>query len=419
MTATYAVDLHLHSPFAHGVSSRMTLPNLLRWAQLKGLDVLSTGDCLHAAQLEKLERHLHPAEDGLLHPNADLVQASRRDLPARFYREVRFVLGTEVSCNVRSLESWRGVHVLIYLPTFAAVHRLRRSLQRFGDLDGELQGRPVLALSPRDLLALVLEVDGELVPAHIWNSHVSLLNGTDSYDSVHEGFGDLSSRLLACEAALPSTPAHCRRVSYLDKFALLANSDAHSAYKLGRECTLIEGELTYASLFDAIRGHASTARLAGTEEYPVAFSRYWLSSCSHCGHSRDLPAFSPCPGCRRPLARGARDRIAQLADRATPPPTLPFTERLPLYQLIATLSGRLHSTPDDGERSVRLLHDLGPERTVLNELPRETIAAVTFPKLADLIIAQRTGQLDFAALAATLDPVEAATPASGGQLDLF
>ncbi len=109
--------------------------------------------------------------------------------------------------------------------------------------------------------------------------------------------------------------------------------------------------------------------------------------------------------------------MAQLADRATPASHLPFVERLPLYQLIATLAGRLHSTPADGERSTRFLRDLGPERFVLNDVPHETIAA-TFPPLANLILAQRTGRLDFTALAATLDPVEPqATPEL--QLDLF
>ena len=244
-----------------------------------------------------------------------------------------------------------------------------------------------------------------------------MLNGTDSYRSVRECFGSLTLDLLACEAALTSTPAHCRRVSQLDQHALIANSDAHSAYKLGRECTLFEGELSFLAFFEAIRSRSSSARLTGTEEYPVAFTRYWLSWCGDCRRSWDVPPFSPCPTCGHRVARGARDRIEQLVDRALPPQTISFTERLPLYQLIATLAGRLHSTPADGDFSERILRELGPERIVLNELPYETIARASFPRLGELIVAQRDQSIDFASLAASLDPVETSAP--DVQLSLF
>ena len=157
---TYACDLHLHSSHSRGVSPQMTLPNLTRWAQLKGLDVLSTGDCLHFTHLTALKQNLHHGDDGFLHPSPDLLRASRRDLPPRLHREVRFVLGTEVSCNLQSPESWRGIHLLIYLPNFTAVDRLREILSVYGDLNAELQGRPILQLPPHELLQHVLDIGG-------------------------------------------------------------------------------------------------------------------------------------------------------------------------------------------------------------------------------------------------------------------
>lgn len=398
----------------------MTLPNLCRWAQAKGLDVLSTGDCLHASWLSELNSELRVGGDGFLHPTEKLLDQSRQSLPPRLWRNVRFTLGAEVACISPFTErSQIGIHFLVFLPDFAAVSHLRKCLAPHGDLDGisDGQGRPTLRMSPRELLQNVLSAGGELVPAHIWNSYVSLLNGREAYERVDSCFGDLADRILACEAALTSTPAQCRRVSQLDRYRLLANSDAHSPYKLGRECNLFTGDLTKASLFAAIRGEPTTAQFVGTEEYPTTFSRYWLSWCGKCERSWDLPAQSPCPGCGRRIARGARQRIEELADRSKPKAFMPFVERLPLYQIIATLSGRLHALPEDGERALSFLRELGPERAVLNELPQETIARATTAQLARFVLDQRNGKMAFAEVAAQLDLHDPLEP--NGQSDLF
>jgi|GEM_PF-1561952 Uncharacterized conserved protein len=400
-----AADLHLHSRYARAVSPEMTLPNLLRWAQIKGLDALSTGDCLHGPWLREIEGHLSPGNDGLLHPSSELLTASRQNLPEHLHRSVRFVLGTEVSCGARSTDDPRGIHVLIYLPDFAAVHALRASLTAFSDLDGEKQGRPALLLSPRDVLQRSLAIPGaHFSPAHVFNSFVSLLNAVDGHTRVTDAFGDLTSELLGLEAALTSTPAHCRRLSQLDRHALLANSDAHSLPKLGRECSLFEtpteSDFTYDSLFSAInRRKKSPVRLVGTEEYPVTFARYWLNWCSHCQQAHDAPAHGTCPVCRKTkLVLGARDRLAQLADRDAPARHLPFVERLPLLQLLTTLAGRAEPNDEITRLYHALIGNLGAERTILNETEPEAIARASFPALADAIIAQRAGRLDFAAL---------------------
>ncbi len=419
-----AADLHLHSRFAKAVSPEMTLPNLLRWAQLKGIDLLSTGDCLHGPWLRELETHLSPSADGFLHPSAELLAASRRDLPAHLHRDVRFVLGTEVSCGARSTDDPRGIHVLVYLPDFAAVHGLRASLATFSDLDGEKQGRPALLLSPREVLQRVLAIPGaHFAPAHVFNSFVSLLNIVDGHARVTDAFADLTPELLGLEAALTSTPAHCRRLSQLDRHALFANSDAHSLPNLAREVSLFDipsenpTDLTYDALFAAIHRRQKTAvRFAGTEEYPVLFTRYWLNWCSRCQKPHDAPALAPCPVCRKTsLALGARDRIAQLEDRPAPIKHLPFFERLPLLPLLTALARRAEPNDDILRLYHALIASLGAERSILNEAPLEAIARASFPALADAISAQREGRLDFAALR---QPA-AAPSATASQLPLF
>lgn len=419
-----AADLHLHSRFAKAVSPEMTLPNLLRWAQLKGIDLLSTGDCLHGPWLRDLETHLSPGHDGFLHPSPDLLTASRQDLPTHLQRPVRFVLGTEVSCGARSTTDPRGIHVLLYLPDFASVHALRARLAPYADLDGPLQGRPALLLSAYDVLQDTLAFPrAHVAPAHVFNSFVSLLNTVDGHPCVTDAFADLTPELLGLEAALTSTPAHCRRLSQLDRHALFANSDAHSLPNLAREVSLFDilsenpADFTYNDLFAAInRRQKTSARFAGTEEYPVLFTRYWLNWCSLCQKPHDAPAHATCPVCRKAtLVLGARDRIAQLADRPTPKKHLPFTERLPLIPLLTALARRTEPNDDILRLYHTLVATLGPERTILNETDPAAIARTSFPALADTILAQRQARLDFATLLHRPPDL----PAQPNQLPLF
>lgn len=381
-----AVDLHLHSRHSQAVSSAMTVENIARWAQAKGLDIVATGDALHADWLAEIEANTEEAEPGLRALRPEVAARVSADLPEKLRRPLRFVLSTEVCCAPPGTPSLGGLHHLVYFPSLEQARRFRERVRPYGDLG---DGRPTLAMESWRLLDAVCAQgdDVELAPAHVFNPWYSSLGSVAGANTLAELFGEGVSRLLAVETGLTATPPMCRRVSALDRHALFSCSDAHSPAKLGRECTLLDLPAPgYAALMDALRA----GDLAGTIKYPLERTRYYLNRCAACAESFDARR---CPRCGHALVQGSRDRLEQVADRDEPPTdaaTPPFVQLLPLLQLLAEQIGAPPESPVVGRWRSRLLAELGHERRVLTELTEGELAAASTPALARAIVCQRT-----------------------------
>ena len=246
-------DLHIHSHFSRATSPNLTFEHLTRWAQLKGIHVVGTGDIAHPGWLAEMREKLVPAEDGLFRLRDDLAAAVQGEVPPACHAPVRFLLGGEISNIYKRGGQTRKVHNMVFAPSFEAVERLQARLERIGNIRSD--GRPILGLDSRDLLEIVLDTDPacHLIPAHIWTPWFSLLGSKSGFDSVAECFADLTPHIFALETGLSSDPPMNWRVSGLDRYTLVSNSDAHSPEKLGREATLFDCELAYGALFDASR----------------------------------------------------------------------------------------------------------------------------------------------------------------------
>ena len=70
--------------------------------------------------------------------------------------------------------------------------------------------------------------------------HFSMFGAFSGFDTVEECFEDLTPHIRALETGLSSDPPMNWRVSALDRFHLISNSDAHSPAKLGREANLFD-----------------------------------------------------------------------------------------------------------------------------------------------------------------------------------
>ncbi|MDR1073619.1 MAG: endonuclease Q family protein, partial [Treponema sp.] len=57
-------DLHIHSRFSRATSKKLTPAYLDRWAAIKGIDLVGSGDCTHPAWLAELKEQLEEAEPG-------------------------------------------------------------------------------------------------------------------------------------------------------------------------------------------------------------------------------------------------------------------------------------------------------------------------------------------------------------------
>ena len=388
MLSRYAADLHVHSPHSRATSRELTLPNLARWARLKGIDLLATGDFTHPTWLAELRENLTETSEGLY-----------------AYDGVSFVIGGEVACMAEQGGRKRRVHALIFVPGLDAAERVNAALAKLGDLASD--GRPVLRASPRQLLSLLLEVDERciLIPAHVWTPWFGLYGSKSGFDSLAECFGDYAPRILAVETGLSSDPAMNWRISELDDVAIVSFSDAHSLPRLGRELTVFDGDLSYGGLLESLR----TQSIAYTVEFFPEEGKYYHSGHRKCG-VRLTPGEAVrhggrCPECGRKLTLGVAQRVEELASRPAPAQTReaglvcgqtgrpPFRPLIALQQLIAENVGRGVNTKGVRAEYLRLVCEFGSELALLVHAPVGDVALAAGESFAQAVDNVRRGRV--------------------------
>jgi ATP-dependent DNA helicase UvrD/PcrA len=395
---TFVADLHIHSRYSRACSRDLNLSTLSWWARRKGIALLGTGDFTHPAWHAHLREALVPAEPGLyrLAPEADR-EVTRR-LPANVAAaEVRFMLSVEISTIYKRDERTRKVHHLIYLPDLDAVSRFNAKLARIGNIGSD--GRPILGLDSRDLLEITLEASAEgfLVPAHIWTPWFSALGSKSGFDAIADCYADLAGHIFAVETGLSSDPAMNWRVSSLDRYQLVSNSDAHSAPALAREATLLHTAMDYYAVRDGLR---SGEGLRGTVEFFPEEGKYHADGHRACGVNwrpeQTRSAGGRCPECGRPLTVGVLSRVEDLADRPDGRRPAGAKEVVHLIQL-AEILGELHGVGARSKgveaRLAALVAALGPELSILREVPLDEIARAGGETLGEAIGRLRAGRV--------------------------
>lgn len=390
----YIADLHIHSKYSRATSRDCDAAHLDLWARYKGIGLVGTGDFTHPAWREELQQNLEPAEEGLYKLRKEYrLEAALAGAP----REPRFVISGEISSIYKKNGKTRKVHNLILLPSLEDAEILSRKLEAIGNIHSD--GRPILGLDSRDLLEITLESCPQaiFIPAHIWTPHFSLFGAFSGFDTIEECFEDLTPHIHALETGLSSDPPMNWRVSALDRFVLVSNSDAHSPAKLGREANLLDCDLSYPALAGALQ---SGAGFAGTVEFFPEEGKYHLDghrNCKQCLEPQESKALDGrCPVCGKKLTIGVLHRVEDLADRPTgfcPPAAKPFESLAPLPEVLAAATGLSPASKKNQERYFRLLHDLGPEFYILRQAPLAEIESVAGQWVAEGIRRLRAGQV--------------------------
>jgi DNA helicase-2/ATP-dependent DNA helicase PcrA len=420
-------DLHLHSHYSRATSQDLTLFHLAKWAQIKGVHIVGAGDIAHPGWLQELKEHLEPAEPGLFRLKPDLARAVASEVPPACRGPVRFLLAGEISNIYKRRGKTRKIHHIVFAPDLDAVARLQARLERIGNIRSD--GRPILGLPSHDLLETLLEVDGRccLIPAHIWTPWFALLGSMSGYDSVEECFGDLTPHIFALETGLSSDPPMNWRVSGLDRYTLVSNSDAHSPPKLAREATLFDCELSYDALFDALHS-GDPARFRGTIEFFPEEGKYHHDGHRKCGvnwkPAQTLAHSGLCSVCGKPVTVGVYQRVETLADQPEgriKPNAHPYFSLIPLPEILGELHGVGAGSKVVGQAYDRLLASLGPELAILLDLSPEAIAAAGGERLAAGIGRMRRGEVTaIAGYDGEYGVVKLfAAPAASPQLTLF
>ena len=393
----YWADLHLHSHYALATSKDANPEQLAFWAQRKGLTLIGTGDFTHPGWRAELRTKLEEAEDGLWRLKPAYQRPTEPNLPQT--KPVRFVIAGEVCTIYKKAARTRKVHHLILLPGLEAAERLAARYAPYGILTSN--GRPILKMDSRDLLALTLEVvpEAALIPAHIWTPHYSVFGMNSAFNSIQECYGDLSGEIQVLETGLSSDPAMNRRLGILDEYALISNSDAHSPAKLGREATCFGTELSYPGLRQALRRPFSG--LLGTIEFFPEEGKYHWDGHRACGLSwppeQTYEAGGKCPVCGRRVTIGVLHRITQLADRAVegqPPTARPAQRLIPLVTIVAAVVNGGEGSQKVQRLYEKLLACHGPELHILRETPLAELARTGGEQLAEGVRRVRQGLLE-------------------------
>ncbi|MBA4373843.1 MAG: DNA helicase UvrD [Thermodesulfovibrio sp.] len=393
----FIADLHIHSKYSRATSPDMSPESLWRWAQIKGISVIGTGDFTHPAWLEELREKLEPAGNGLFLLKKKYRQA---EVPVSCRSEVFFLLTAEISCIYRKHDRTRKIHSIVFSPGFEDAGRVNAALSKIGNLRAD--GRPILGLDAKKLLTILLDHSPEsmLVPAHAWTPHFSIFGAASGFDSMEECFEDLSPHIHAIETGLSSDPAMNWRLSALDRITLISNSDAHSPAKIGREANILETEISYAGILNAIRGRKG---FAGTIEFFPEEGKYHYDGHRACGVSmlpeETLRHGGLCPVCGKKVTVGVMNRVARLADRdadCRPAGAPPFRSIIPLAEIIAEIRQKGVNTKAVTEDYFAVINALGNEFRVLLESPLHDLEKAGSAPLARAIEMMRAGEVQIA-----------------------
>ena len=387
-------DLHIHSRFSMATSKEGTPENLDFWARKKGISLIGTGDFTHPVWGEELKERLVSEGNGLYRLRDAYVKEESRKFPGE---GTRFVVSGEISSIYKKNGKTRKVHNVILLPSLEAADAMAQRLEKIGNIHSD--GRPILGLDSHDLLEMMLDVcpEGILIPAHIWTPHFSVLGAKSGFDSVEECFEELAPYIHALETGLSSDPAMNWRISKLDRYQLVSNSDAHSPSKLGREANLLDIDCSYEGLYRAIQ---TGEGLEGTVEFFPEEGKYHFDGHRKCGVS-----LSPveaerlggiCPVCGKKLTMGVDHRVEQLADRAegfVKKDGKKYESLVPLPEVISACMGYSTASKKVQGCFEQMIQTLGTEFDILRNVPSEDIKSCAGERIAEGIENVRTGNV--------------------------
>lgn len=424
-------DLHLHSKYSRAVSPQMVIPEMVRWAKIKGINLLGTGDFTHPLWFRELQTNLEE-EDGVLKIKSGEIEGIKGD--GGF--EVRFLLTAEISSIYSQGGKTRKIHNLVVAPSFLVADKINQELKNRG-CNLLSDGRPIIGLSAKDLLNLVLSVDEKclFIPCHIWTPWFSLYGANSGFDSMSECFGDLAKYIFTVETGLSSDPYMNWQVEDLDNRQIVSFSDAHSPAKMGREATVLEIKdkkiFKYEDIRRAIVGEGGGGEgFGGGEEritYTIEFypeeGKYHYTGHRNCGvvqsPEETAKKGATCPVCGKGLTVGVMERVRRVGklgkvgeegktdefevtwitekkeqeDKREKKKRPAFIKLVPLAEIIAESFAVGLASKRVAEEYDRLIKIFGNELKILMKLKLDEIAKVGGKKLAEGIMKVRRGDI--------------------------
>jgi len=380
-------ELHIHSKYSRACSKDLTISNLVKWAKIKGIDLIGTGDFTHPLWLEEIKKLKE--ENGIFY-----YLENGEKFP--------FILTSEISLIYSAKGKGRRVHLVYFAPNISAVEKINSWLDTIGRRDYD--GRPIFGISCRDFACKMEEIDKriEIIPAHAWTPWFGIFGSLGGFDRLSDAFLDKEYMIHAIETGISSDPEMNWKISDLDNRAIVSFSDAHSfwPWRFGREATIFIKKnneiLSYELLIDQIRKNT----FYGTVEADPNYGKYHFDGHRICNFScspeetRKLNGI--CPVCKKKLVIGVEYRVDELGKlgEANHKNKKFFYKLLPLHEVIVLHTLKGINSKGNWKIYNDLISKFKNEFNILLLASKdELMNACNDPKLADLIIKNRNSEI--------------------------
>jgi uncharacterized protein (TIGR00375 family) len=380
----FIADFHIHSKYSRATSPDMDVAHLAQWAKLKGITLMGTGDFTHHLWLEELKHALEDCGNGLFK-----------------YADVYFMLTAEISSIYSKAGKGYRIHNLIFAPSFEVVDKINHALMSRGaNLSSD--GRPIIGLPAAELARIVFDIDEHcmIVPGHIWTPWFSLFGSMSGFDKIEDCFEDQTPKIFALETGLSSDPAMNWRLSALDRFTLISNSDAHSPQKIGREANVLNCELDYRTIREALKTKDKNRFLYTIEFFPEE-GKYHFDGHRLCGvrwsPQETKEHQGKCSKCGKPVTVGVVNRVEKLADRPEgfkPQNAIPFKNLIPLDEIIASAKGLAKASVSVQRDYQFYLTKFGTEFGILLKASKEELIKKLPLRVAEGVLLARQGKVN-------------------------
>jgi len=402
------LDLHIHSRYSRACSKDLELSKIAQTCEIRGIDIVTTGDFTHPKWFESIKNELVEDTAGIYRlktpPQSSPVRLSSPKSD-RGGSPTRFMIGTEVASIKKHKDKTRRVHHLLFAPSIEVAEKFNKKLENTG-FNLKADGRPILGMTSKQILETMLEIDERMVmiPAHAWTPWFGIFGSKGGYDTLEEAFEELTPRIFSIETGLSSDPLMNAQLSMLDRITLISNSDAHSPQKLGREANVFdfenEKDITYEEIMRILR-EKDTKRFKYTIEFYPEEGKYHYDGhavCKFSCHPRETKKYGGiCPVCKKSLVIGVMNRIEVLSDRteseAKSAVGIPYKSLVPLPEIIADTLGVGVATKGVKKIYDGLISNLGNEFSILTEASLLNIEKWSNAGIADAVDRVRKGNI--------------------------
>ncbi|MCK9569211.1 endonuclease Q family protein [Candidatus Pacearchaeota archaeon] len=369
-------DFHIHSKYSRACSTNISFENLVKWAKIKGINLLGTGDFTHPLWIKEIKEKL-VEKNGFY-----------------FYEDFPFIITGEISF-IYTKGRGRRIHLVVLVPSVEVAEKINSYLDTLGRRDYD--GRPIFGISCEEFVKQMRKISEniEIIPAHIWTPYFGVFGSMSGFDSLKEAFGEEFENVHAIETGMSSDPEMNWRIAELEKKAIVSFSDAHSfwPFRLGREATIFHKVNSYSEIIKQIRENS----FISTIETDPAYGKYHYDGHSNCNFSSSPEETKKlngiCPVCKKHLTIGVDNRVEQLANNPKGFKTKnakPYYKILPLHEILSLFLGTAMESKTVWTLYNSLIETFETEFNILlNVSEGEFVKKDINPRLIELILKNR------------------------------